>query len=132
LLALLNVVAVSVLVLKDTEFFQRGLITLNIAFVEMGIRMTTDAHLPSVGYEIRLQRVLNEFFVVLMFLVLEASGVYALRSYYHVSSNWTLLVDILTAVLALAHNVYTVVNYYQSKRKAKRRLDHGWRLKEEF
>ncbi len=41
LLALLNVVAVSVLVLKDTEFFQRGLITLNIAFVEMGIRMTT-------------------------------------------------------------------------------------------
>jgi hypothetical protein len=121
LLALLNVVAVSVLILKDTEFFQRGLITLNIAFVAMNIRMTTDAHLPSVGYEIRLQRVLNEFFVVLMFLVLEASAVY----------NWTLAVDTLTAVLALAHNVYTMSNYYESKRKAKRRLDYGWRLKEE-
>jgi energy-coupling factor transporter ATP-binding protein EcfA2 len=131
LLALLNVVAVSVLILKDTEFFQRGLITLNIAFVAMNIRMTTDAHLPSVGYEIRLQRVLNEFFVVLMFLVLEASAVYVLQIYFDVPPNWTLAVDTLTAVLALAHNVYTMSNYYESKRKAKRRLDYGWRLKEE-
>mgnify|MGYP002810450642 CR=1 FL=1 len=42
---------------------------MNIAFVEIGIRMTADSHLPSVGYEIRLQRILNEFFCVLMFRV---------------------------------------------------------------
>ena len=40
MVALLNVVAVSVLTFEDTEFFYRGLITLNIAFVEMSIRMT--------------------------------------------------------------------------------------------
>ena len=125
LLALLNVVAVSVLTFDDTEFFYRGLITLNIAFVEMGIRMTTDAHLPSVGYEIRLQRILNEFFVVLMMLVLEAMFVYVLRTYYNVSADFTLTVDWITAILALLHNIVTVTRYYKSKRCAKRRLAYG-------
>ena len=129
LLALLNVVAVSVLTFEDTEFFQRGLITLNIAFVEMGIRMTTDAHLPSVGYEIRLQRILNEFFVVLMLLVLEAMFVYVLRTYYNFSGSFTHSIDWITAILALTHNVHTVMSYYESKRAAKRRLDYGWRTK---
>lgn len=64
ILALMNVVAISVLTFDDSELFYRVLITLNIAFVQMGIRMMTDNHLPNVEYEIRLQRILNEFFVV--------------------------------------------------------------------
>jgi hypothetical protein len=131
LLALMNVVAVSVLTFEDTEFFYRALITLNIAFVEMGIRMTTDTHLPSVGYEIRLQRILNEFFVVLMMLVLEAMFVYVLRTYYNFSEGVTHVVDWIMAFLALGHNVYTLTNYYESKRCARRRLDFGWRPKAE-
>jgi hypothetical protein len=131
LLALMNVVAVSVLTFEDTEFFYRGLITLNIAFVEMGIRMTTDTHLPSVGYEIRLQRILNEFFVVLMLLVLEAMFVYVLRTYYNVPEQFTYYVDWSMAIFALGHNVYTVTNFYESKRSARERLDFGWRHKEE-
>ncbi|KAG7367727.1 hypothetical protein IV203_030398 [Nitzschia inconspicua] len=71
LVALLNVVAVSVLTFQDSDLFHRALITLNIAFVEMSIRMTADSHLPSVGYQIRLQRILNEWFVILMMLLLE-------------------------------------------------------------
>ncbi|KAG7339821.1 hypothetical protein IV203_028282 [Nitzschia inconspicua] len=71
LVALLNVVALSVLTFQDSDFFHRALITLNIAFVEMSIRMTADSHLPSVGYQIRLQRILNEWFVILMMLLLE-------------------------------------------------------------
>ncbi|KAG7343588.1 hypothetical protein IV203_021533 [Nitzschia inconspicua] len=71
LVALLNVVAVSVLTFQDSDFFYRALITLNIAFVEMSIRMTAASHLPSVGYQIRLQRILNEWFVILMMLLLE-------------------------------------------------------------
>ncbi|KAG7373664.1 hypothetical protein IV203_034388 [Nitzschia inconspicua] len=47
LVALLNVVALSVLTFQDSDFFHRALITLNIAFVEMSIRMTADSHLPS-------------------------------------------------------------------------------------
>ena len=42
LLGLLNLVAVSITALEAQDFFQRGLLTLNIAFVEIGIRMTTD------------------------------------------------------------------------------------------
>ncbi|KAL7523458.1 hypothetical protein ACHAWF_002985 [Thalassiosira exigua] len=71
LLVPMNFVAVTVLTLKDTEFFQRALITNAIAFVEMSIRMTADSHLPSVGYQIQLQRLLNEFFFVLMCLVVD-------------------------------------------------------------
>jgi hypothetical protein len=131
LLALMNVVAVSVLTFEDTEFFYRGLITLNIAFVEMGIRMTTDAHLPSVGYEIRLQRILNEFFVVLMLLVLEAMSVYVLRTYFNVDPNVTRLIDWMMGIFALSHNVWTLTQYYESKRRAKRRLDKGGEKKGE-
>ncbi|KAL3940522.1 MAG: hypothetical protein SGBAC_004950 [Bacillariaceae sp.] len=123
LLALMNVVAVSVLTFKDTEFFYRGLITLNIAFVEMSIRMTADSHLPSVGYEIRLQSVLNQFFFVLMGLVLEAMIVNVLRTDFDVSADITRMVDVATGALAIIHNFYTVSSYYESARRARRRLN---------
>jgi len=123
LLALMNIVAVSVLTFKDTEFFYRGLITLNIAFVEMSIRMTADSHLPSVGYEIRLQSVLNQFFFVLMVLVLEAMVVNGLRVDFDVSAAITRKIDVATGALAIFHNFYTVASYYASARRARRRLN---------
>ncbi|CAJ1954720.1 unnamed protein product [Cylindrotheca closterium] len=123
LLALMNVVAVSVLTFKDTEFFYRGLITLNIAFVEMSIRMTADSHLPSVGYEIRLQSVLNQFFFVLMLLVLEAMVVNVLVVDYQISADITRKIDVATGALAIIHNFYTVASYYESARRARRRLN---------
>jgi hypothetical protein len=127
LLALLNVVAVSVLALEDTQFFERGLLTMNIAFVEIGIRMTADSHLPSVGYEIRLQRILNEFFCVLMFLVLEAMLVYVMREYFEIPQVFAKIVDWITGISALLHNLYTVVGYYDSQRQARKRLHLGWK-----
>lgn len=129
LLALMNVVAVSVLTFKDTEFFYRALITLNIAFVEMSIRMTADSHLPSVGYEIRLQSVLNQFFFVLMGLVLEAMAVYVLSTSYNASLEFTRNIDWTTGGLAICHNFFTVFSYYRSQRRARHRLNHGWQGK---
>ncbi|KAL9190015.1 hypothetical protein ACHAXT_007226 [Thalassiosira profunda] len=123
LLALMNIVAVSVLTFKDSEFFYRALITLNIAFVAMGMRMTLDGHLPSVGYEIRIQRLLNEYFVVLMGLVLEAMFVYVLNVDFGVPSRVTKHLDWFTGILAVAHNVLTVWRYYGSKRRARKRLE---------
>ncbi|KAG7348733.1 hypothetical protein IV203_011330 [Nitzschia inconspicua] len=81
LVALLNVVAVSVLTFQDSDLFHRALITLNIASVEISIRMTADSHLPSVGYQIRLQRILNEWFVILMMLLLEGMLVFVMRTF---------------------------------------------------
>ena len=127
LLALLNIVAVSVLTFEDTQFFHRALITLNIAFVEMNIRMTADSHLPSVGYQIRLQSILNEFFIILMVLVLEAMCVYVLRTYYNFSPGFTWNVDWITGILAVSHTAYTLTGYYRSKRRARQRWEHGWK-----
>lgn len=127
ILALMNVVAISVLTFDDSEFFYRALITLNIAFVQMGIRMTTDGHLPNVEYEIRLQRILNEFFVVLMFLVLEAMFVYVLTIYYHVPGQWTKTFDWVTGLMAVLHNVRLTMRYYTAKNTAKERLENGWK-----
>ncbi|KAG7348718.1 hypothetical protein IV203_011315 [Nitzschia inconspicua] len=89
LVALLNVVAVSVLTFQDSDLFHRALITLNIAFVEMSIRMTADSHLPSVGYQIRLQRILNEWFVMLMMLLLEGMLVFVMRTYLEIDESYT-------------------------------------------
>jgi hypothetical protein len=130
LVAMLNVVAVSVLTFQDSEFFYRALITLNIAFVEMSIRMTADSHLPSVGYQIRLQRILNEWFVILMLLVLEGMIVFVLRIYFDIDEAYTKALDWITAVLALGHNIVTVLAYYRSKREAREQLlDLGSSLK---
>jgi hypothetical protein len=125
LVALLNVVAVSVLTFQDSEFFYRALITLNIAFVEMSIRMTADSHLPSVGYQIKLQRMLNEWFVILMLLVLEGMVVFVLRIYFGINESVTKSLDWITGLLALGHNVWRVMGYYRSKEVARHRLEHG-------
>ena len=127
ILALMNVVAISVLTFDDTEFFYRALITLNIAFVQMGMRMTADNHLPMVEYEIRLQRILNEFFVVLMMLVLEANLVYVLTTYHDVPRRGTKALDWITGTLAILHNIRLTFRYYNSKHMAKLRLERGWK-----
>jgi hypothetical protein len=75
-LAFLNVVAALItLVLDPSNFFYRSLLILNIAFNQMGVRLAVDKHLPSVGYEIRMQRILNQFFFVLTALIVEAGVV---------------------------------------------------------
>ena len=125
LVALLNVVAVSVLTFQDTEFFYRALITLNIAFVEMSIRIQADGHLPSVGYQIKLQRLLNEWFVILMSLVLEGMLVYVLVTYFNVDQSITKTLDWITGLSALGHNTWRVTSYYQSKQVALNKLEQG-------
>ncbi|KAG7341736.1 hypothetical protein IV203_023689 [Nitzschia inconspicua] len=131
LVALLNVVAVSVLTFQDSDFFYRALITLNIAFVEMSIRMTADSHLPSVGYQIRLQRILNEWFVILMMLVLEGMVVFVMRTYLDIDESYTKALDWITAISALGHNISTVLAYYRSKKSARYQLDHGFNTEKE-
>ena len=91
----------------------------------MSIRMTADSHLPSVGYQIKLQRMLNEWFVILMLLVLEGMLVFVLRIYVGINENVTKSLDWITALLALGHNVWRVIGYYRSKEVARNRLENG-------
>lgn len=119
LLGLLNLVAISTLFLEPVDFFQRALLTLNIAFVEIGIRMTTDSHLPNVSYQIKMQKILNEYFCGLLFLVLEGNLVYEM---HRAGSTRTFYIDGLAAILTLAHNAYTIFIYYSDRYVAKRKL----------
>eukprot|EP00797_Seminavis_robusta_P036871 Sro954_g224370.3 (375) ;mRNA; r:33375-34499 len=126
LLAFLNVVAaVITLVLDPTNFFYRGLLVLNIAFNQIGIRLSIDKRLPSVGYEIRMQRILNDFFFVLLALILEAGLVYALETNLILSSRCLKWVDALAAVLALWHNGHTVRSYYVALNQARQKYRQG-------
>jgi len=120
LLGLLNFVAMSITVLEAADFFQRGLLTLNIAFVEIGIRMTTDKHLPSVSYQIKMQRIMNEYFYGLLFLVLESLFVYVLAVRWNIP--WTGYVDLLAACTALIHNVHTQVSYFNDAKRMKQKV----------
>mmetsp|Transcript_672 Transcript_672/g.843 ORF Transcript_672/g.843 Transcript_672/m.843 type:complete len:448 (+) Transcript_672:171-1514(+) len=110
LLGLLNLVAISTLFIEPQDFFQRALLTLNIAFVEIGIRMTTDQRLPQASYQIKLQRILNEYFVGLLCLVLEGNIVYVMNQ--HGFTKHMRYLDVLAAVLMLTHNSYTLIGYY--------------------
>lgn len=112
LLAMLNFVGVSTLVLDATEFGSRGEILLAVAFVAIGIRMTVDSKLPNVGYQIKLQRILNEFFYLLLALHIESSIIYALLDRYGWSEFSTTMINDVTMILALIYNGILLANYY--------------------
>jgi len=112
LLCSINIVAISVLCLDASNFFQRGLMMLNIAFVQMGMRMTLDSRLPSVGYQIKMQLILNRFFYSLMFMVLESSFLYTLHD-RGVAISHIRIIDLTVAIILMLNTVYLSYLYYK-------------------
>jgi len=111
LLLTLNVVAISFLALDASFYFQRTLMTLNVAFVEIGLRMSIDKDLPSVGYQIKLQSIQNRFFYSLLYLALESSMVYFLCTYCDVPLSVTRKIDLIVAVAAFLDLIMISVLY---------------------
>jgi hypothetical protein len=109
LLAMLNFVAVSTLTLDASSFGARGEMILATSFVEIGIRMTVDSRLPLVGYQIKIQVVLNNFFYGLIFLGLESSLVYVVNQQYGID---TTLIDRAAVILELVHLLIALAYYY--------------------
>ena len=123
LLGLLNLVAVSIMCLEPDSFFQRGLLTVNIAFVEIGIPMMTDSHLPSVVHQIKMQHILNEYFCGLLLIVLESILVYKLFVDYGWSWKAMNVIDWTVAILFLLHNSFTtIMRYYSNAQQARRKM----------
>ena len=112
LLCTLNLVAISFLSMDATCYFQRTLMTLNVAFVEISLRMSIDKNLPTVGYQIKLQSIQNRFFYTLLFLALESSTVYFLVMNCGVDLAFTRKIDLLAALLSLLDLIMTSIVYY--------------------
>jgi hypothetical protein len=112
LLTMLNIVGISTLVLDPDEFGSRGEIILAIAFVAIGIRLTVDSKLPSVGYQIKMQVILNGFFYTLLFLHIESALVYALSVRYGWRKGTVSLINTATIVLAVVYTALLACWYY--------------------
>jgi hypothetical protein len=121
LLGMLHLVAITITALEAENFFERALLTLNIAFVEIGMRMTADSKLPTASYQIKMQRILNEYFFGLLFLVLESMLVYEL---HNAGYRFTNTIDWMAALMILSHNIYTLVTYYWDAKRISGRALH--------
>mmetsp|Transcript_8898 Transcript_8898/g.18161 ORF Transcript_8898/g.18161 Transcript_8898/m.18161 type:complete len:152 (-) Transcript_8898:535-990(-) len=111
LLSILNLVSISILTLNADDYFQRGLMSLNIAFLEVGLRMTLDSHLPSVGYQIKMQRILNFFFYSILWIVLESSILKFLVENEICSISFTRKIDLVMAIFLLCNQLYLHLVY---------------------
>lgn len=116
LLAVLNIIAITCLIRNFTSATAAVEILLSIAFVQVGIRLTLDSRLPSVGYQIKMQRVMNCCFWLLSWLVLESN----LAFFLVVKMGWEIettdKIDFLAAVAGFGYNVYIIRMYFSGKK----------------
>lgn len=119
LLCMITVVAASLLFLDAGHFFERGLMLLNIAFVQIGLRVSVDRYLPAVGYQVKMQEVMNQFLSIVFWLCLESGVLYHLTKYYpeYFSDKNAGLVDMISAVLVILYMVVITCVYYDGMRK---------------
>ena len=116
LLSMLNLVSISILVSQDaTNDFNRSLLSLNVAFVEVGLRMSLDSHLPSVSYQIKMQKILNFFFFSILAVVLESNFMNLLLENGLCSVAFTRKVDFAMAALLLLNQAYLTCIYRVNK-----------------
>jgi hypothetical protein len=112
LLAMLNIVAITCLPRNFDSATASTETILSIAFVQVGIRLVIDSRLPSVGYQIKMQRILNRCFWLLCFLVLESNVVFTLVTklgWSILTTNW---IDLVAAGISFMFTVHILVLYY--------------------
>lgn len=112
LLVLLNLVAACLLLLDPDKLFQRGLLLLNVSFLEINLRMIVDRNLPSVGYQIKMQKTVNRFLYSTLSLVFESALVYVLVKEFEWSFSNALKIDLLAAVCTLFNIGKISFDYY--------------------
>ena len=119
LLALLNIVAITCIPRNFDSATASTETLLSIAFVQVGIRLTIDSRLPSVGYPIKMQKVLNHAFWMICALALESNVVFFLVIKRGWKINTTDWIDLFAAVVALVYTAYILALYYTFERRAR-------------
>uniref|UniRef100_A0A7R9ZFH7 Uncharacterized protein n=1 Tax=Pseudictyota dubia TaxID=2749911 RepID=A0A7R9ZFH7_9STRA len=114
-LGLLNIVAISSITRNFASATASTEIMLGIAFVEIGIRLSIDSRLPSVGYQIKMQSILNRCFWLLCLLVLESNVVFFLVRKRGWEIEETDRIDLVAGIMALFYTVYIIWDYYREK-----------------
>jgi len=115
MLVMLNVIAITCLTRNFASATAATEIMLSIAFVQVGIRLTLDSRLPSVGYQIKMQKVMNCCFWLLSGMVLESNIVFFLvkkRGWEIAETDW---IDIVAACLGMVFNLYIIDIYFRGK-----------------
>lgn len=114
ILVMLNIIAISCLIRNFGSASASTEIMLSIAFVQVGIRLTLDSRLPCVGYQIKMQRVMNCCFWLLCGLVIESNVAFFLVKKIGWEIDSTNRIDLATTLVALAYNVYIIAIYFRS------------------
>ena len=117
LLIVLNIVAITCIPRNFDSATASTETLLSIAFVQVGIRLTIDSRLPSVGYPIKMQKVLNHAFWMICALALESNVVFFLVTKRGWKISTTDRIDLLAAVVALLYTVWIVTLYYSFERR---------------
>lgn len=115
MLVMLNVIAITSLTRNFASATAATEIMLSIAFVQVGIRLTLDSRLPSVGYQIKMQNVMNCCFWLLSGLVLESNTVFFLVRKRGWEIHTTDKIDLGAACVALVYNIYIIVTYFRGR-----------------
>lgn len=122
ILIVLNIIAISCLPRNFDSATASTETMLSIAFVQVGIRLTVDSRLPSVGYQIKMQRVLNHCFWLLSLLVLESNTIFFLVMKRGWDRDFTDDIDSGFAFLAFTYNLYIMIIYYSGRSATKAKL----------
>jgi len=117
ILALLNIVAITCIPRNFSSATASTETLLSIAFVQVGIRLTIDSRLPSVGYPIKMQKILNHAFWMICGLTLESNVVFFLVVKRGWQIDTTDRIDCFAAVVALLYNAYLLAIYYSFERR---------------
>lgn len=117
MLVMLNIIAISCLPRNFASATAATEIMLSIAFVQVGIRLTLDSRLPSVGYQIKMQTVMNSCFWLLSGLVLESNFVFFLVKKRGWEIAHTDKIDVVTACAGMVYNGYIIMTYFRGARR---------------
>mmetsp|Transcript_24158 Transcript_24158/g.35802 ORF Transcript_24158/g.35802 Transcript_24158/m.35802 type:complete len:508 (-) Transcript_24158:225-1748(-) len=117
ILIALNIIAVSCMPRNFGSPTASTETMLAIAFVQVGIRLTVDSRLPGVGYQIKMQQVMNQCFWLICALVLESNVVFFLviKLGFDEYDPQILALDIGTAIFALLYNFRINRIYWKDK-----------------
>lgn len=125
LLTMLNIIAISCLLRNFGSASASAELMLSIAFVQVGIRLTLDSRLPTVGYQIKMQRVMNLCFWLVSGLVLESNFVFFLVQKCGWEIYQTDRIDLIAACIALVYNACIIWIYFSKSVRSLPVRDRG-------